>query len=73
MKEYIDEMPNSHPCMAKFEIDTVDWYDLCRLDENHSETNIIGHDNPAEDGHITVYIACANDDVRAMLLKAFTR
>jgi hypothetical protein len=41
-------MPTSHPVWAAIRIDLVDWYDFQRLNDNRTETNIIGHDRPID-------------------------
>jgi hypothetical protein len=60
-------LPPSHPILAQITIDPADWHQLQQLDDANPTTQIIGHDDP-EDGLMTVFIACASDQVRDRLL-----
>lgn len=59
-------MPKSHPVLCELTIDVMNWYRFERLSENAPELNIVGHDEP-EDGQVTIYVACASDDVKEAL------
>jgi len=59
-------MPTSHPVWAQITIDLVDWYDFQRLNENRTETNVVGHDQP-RDGRITIYLACVSEEIKESL------
>jgi hypothetical protein len=59
-------LPTSHPVLAEINIDPADWYDFQRLDADNPATHIVGHDTPS-DGMMTVFIACASDEVRQRL------
>ena len=60
-------MPKSHPVLCELTIDVMKWYRFQQLNDCTSETNIVGHDDPTKDGQITVYVACANEDVKDAL------
>jgi hypothetical protein len=59
-------LPASHPILAEITIDPVRLYDLERLNADNPDTRIVGHDEP-HDGQMTVYIACASEEVRRRL------
>jgi hypothetical protein len=56
-------LPPSHPILARISIDPVDWQNLQRLNADNPATQIVGHDEP-HDGQMTVYIACASEEVQ---------
>lgn len=59
-------LPTSHPVLATLSINPEDWFHLQRLDAANPGTDIIGHDAP-QGGLMTVYVACASDEVRNRL------
>ena len=59
-------MPKSHPVLCELTIDVMKWYRFQQLNDNTPDTNIVGHDDP-EDGEITVWVACANEEVKDAL------
>lgn len=59
-------MPKSHPVLAEITINVMSWYRFQQLNDHTQETNIIGHDDPAG-GQITIYVACASEDVKDAL------
>ena len=59
-------LPPSHPVLAEITISAIDLHRFEQLNENHPETKIVGRDDP-EDGMITVFIACASDEVATAL------
>ena len=59
-------LPASHPILAAISIDPADWFRLEQLDADNPATRILGHDTPC-DGLMSVYIACASDEVRVRL------
>lgn len=59
-------MPKSHPVLCELTIDVMKWYRFQQLNEHTEETNIVGYDDP-EDGQITVWVACASEDVKDAL------
>ena len=56
----------SHPVLAEITINAEDFHRFEQLGENHPETKIVGRDDP-EVGMITVFIACASDEVATAL------
>ena len=60
------QLPKSHPVLAEITISAFDLHRFEQLDENHPETRIVGHDDP-KDGMITVFVACACDEVATAL------
>lgn len=63
-------LPQSHPVLATITVNAVDFHRFEQLDENHPETKIIKHDQP-NDGMITVFVACASDEVATALEEAW--
>jgi hypothetical protein len=59
-------LPVSHPVLAEVDIEPADWHDFHRLDADNPATHIVGHDTPI-DGRMTVYVACASNEVRKRL------
>jgi hypothetical protein len=59
-------LPSSHPILAEVHIDPVDWYRFETLNDDTPATRIVGHDD-ANDGLMTVYVACASDEVKERL------
>ena len=59
-------MPKSYPVLCELTIDVMKWYRFERLNDYTPETNIVGHDEPV-DGEITIYIACATEEVKDAL------
>ena len=60
------QMPMSHPVWVGMRIDLVDWYSFQRLNDNRTESNIIGYDQP-HNGQITIYVACASEEIKESL------
>jgi hypothetical protein len=58
-------LPTSHPVLAQVEIDPADWYDFQRLDADNPATHVLDHQ--MTDGRMTVFVACASDEVRQRL------
>jgi hypothetical protein len=66
-------LPASHPILATLTIDLANWGDLQRLNadnEDNQDTRIVGHDPPRV-GKITVFIACASENIRDRLEAAW--
>ena len=59
-------MPKSHPVLCELTIDAMKWYRFQQLNEHTPETNIVGYDDP-ENGEITVWVACASEEVKDAL------
>ena len=59
-------LPATHPILAEIVIEQEKWYDLQRLNADNEDTRIVGHD-PPRGAKITVFIACASEDVRDRL------
>lgn len=59
-------LPSGYPVLATLTIDTANWGHLQRLNADNEDTHIVGHD-PPRGGKITVFIACASDEVRCRL------
>jgi hypothetical protein len=59
-------LPKSHPVLCELTIDVMDWYRFQRLNEDAVGSKIIKHNEP-EDGRMTVYVACAANDVKEAL------
>jgi hypothetical protein len=59
------QLPSSHPVLAQVDIEPADWHDFHRLDADNPATHIVGHD--ILDGRMTVFVACASDEVRQRL------
>ncbi len=58
-------LPPSHPILATLTIDPADWFKCQRLNADNPATQIVGHD--ILDGTMTVFVACASDEVRQRL------
>jgi hypothetical protein len=58
-------LPSSHPVLALVDVEPADWHDFQRLDADSPVTHIVGHD--VLDGRMTVFVACASDEVRQRL------
>ncbi len=63
-------LPPSHPVPVEIVIDPMDWHRFEQLAEDTPAVRIIGHDDP-QDGLMTVYVGCADHDVRERLEKAW--
>ena len=59
-------MPESHQILAEITIDPADWHNFERLNDDTPATRILGRDVP-HDGLLTIYVACASDEVRKRL------
>jgi hypothetical protein len=59
-------LPASHPHLAEFTIDPVDWCKFQRLHDDNPAVRILGHDEP-RDEQMTVYVACASRETRNRL------
>ncbi len=60
-------MPASHPTLALITINVIDFYNFCRSGERNTDVNIVGHDEP-KDGMMTVFVACANEEIKTLLI-----
>jgi hypothetical protein len=56
------KLPASHPYLLELQIDPVDWHRFSQLSDDNSAVRIIGHDE-ADDGLMTVRVACASEAV----------
>jgi hypothetical protein len=56
-------LPPSHPILAAIVTDPANWFHFERLDDDNPATLILGHDTPS-DGRMTIFVACASDEVR---------
>jgi hypothetical protein len=59
-------MPSGYPVLAEIEVEAIDWFRFQRLVGDTPVTRIIDHEGP-KDGSVTVFVACADDDVQKRL------
>ena len=60
-------MPKSHPALCELTIDAMKWYRFQQLNDYTPETNIVGYDDPTNDGEIKIYVACSSEEVKDAL------
>jgi len=59
-------LPRGYPVLAEIRIDPVDWFRFEQMVGDTPVTYVIGHESPC-DARMTVYVACASDEVRDRL------
>jgi hypothetical protein len=58
-------LPRGYPVLAEVCIDPVDWFRFEQMVGDTPVTRIIAHE--AQEGHLTVRVACASEEVRCRL------
>lgn len=70
-KKIPKRMPNSHPISVEISMPAENFFRFCQLSESSDEINIVGHDDPNDDGIMTVYVACINEEIGELLEDAW--